>query len=98
MFGSLFGTDTVVGALRTGLDESVKAHRGIAARVAGAQAASAHDDFAATLAGQSGAKTPEVDVQHEMVRLANNEIRYDAQTKFLAKVYSNLHTAMKNNG
>ncbi len=95
MFASLFGTDTVVGALRTGLDDSVQAHRGIAARVAGAQAASAHDDFAATLAGQA-AKAPEVDVEHEMVKLANNEIRYDAQTKFLSKVYSNLHTAMRN--
>lgn len=98
MFGSLFGTDTVVGSLRTGLDESVKAHHGIAARVAGAQAASAHDDFAATLAGQTGARASEVNVEQEMVKLANNEIRYDAQTKFLAKVYSNLHTAMKNNG
>jgi flagellar basal body rod protein FlgB len=98
MFGSLFGIDTVVGALRTGLDESVTAHKGIAARVAGAQASSAHDDFAATLAGRNTAKADEVDVEHEMVKLANNEIRYDAQTKFLAKVYANLHTAVKDHG
>lgn len=95
MFGSLFGTDTIVGAIKTGLDDTVISHKGIAARVAGAQAASAHDDFGAALAAQ-GKKAPQVDVEHEMVSLTNNEIRYDAQTRFLAKVYSNLHTAMKN--
>jgi flagellar basal body rod protein FlgB len=96
MFGSLFGANTIVGALRTGLDDTALSHKGIAARVAGAQAASAHDDFGSALAAQNGKKVPEVNVEHEMVSLANNEIRYDAQTRFLSKVYANLHTAMKN--
>jgi hypothetical protein len=104
MFSSLFGPSTLVGVLRGGLDESSVAHRGIAGRVANALSSSGNaggtpgeGDFASQLASK-GPKQPQVDLEQEMVKLANTQLRYDASAKLLQKAYAAYHTALKSNG
>ncbi|MEP6571549.1 MAG: hypothetical protein ABJD11_02605 [Gemmatimonadota bacterium] len=102
MFSSLFGPSTLVGVLRGGLDESSLAHRGIASRVANALTSSGNaggnpEDFASHLAGK-GPKQPQVDLEQEMVKLANTQLRFDTSAKLLQKAYADYRTALKSNG
>lgn len=97
MFSGLFGNQTRIGNLRWSLDDSSRAHKGIAARVAGALEASGNTDFSQTLANQQGQKK-QVDIQQEMVDLASTQLRYDASAKLLQSAYQGLRTALKSNG
>ena len=97
MFSALFGPQTRIGNLRWSLDDTSKAHKGIAARVAGALDASGNTDFDQALAEQ-GKQTPKVDLETEMVDLASTQLRYDASAKLLQQAYQNLRVAIKTNG
>jgi flagellar basal body rod protein FlgB len=97
MFSALFGAQTRIGNLRWSLDDSSTAHKGIAARVAGALESSGNTDFDAALADQ-GKRAPKVDLEKEMVDLASTQLRYDASAKLLQQAYQGLHTAIKTNG
>jgi flagellar basal body rod protein FlgB len=100
MFSSLFGAQTRIGNLRWSLDDSSRAHKAIAGRVAGALDASGNTDFDQALAGQADTKPnkPKVDIEKEMVDLASTQLRYDASAKLLSAAYQGLRTALKNNG
>jgi flagellar basal body rod protein FlgB len=100
MIHSLFGSDTKVGMLRGGLEETSATHRGIAARVAAATSSSATGDFATELAARTGAagEKPAVDLQLEMAALADTQIRYEACAKLLQGAYAGIRTAMRSNG
>lgn len=101
MIKSLFGAGTRAAMLRGGLEESMLTQRGIAASVARATTTSSTNDFAATLNGAGGAAgagasnaQAEVDVQQEMVNLADTQLRYEASVKLLQDTYSQLRTAI----
>jgi flagellar basal body rod protein FlgB len=97
MFSALFGSQTRIGNLRWSLDDTSKAHKGIAARVAGALDASGNTDFDQALADNSR-QAPKVDLEKEMVDLASTQLRYDASAKLLQQAYQSLRTAIKTNG
>jgi flagellar hook-associated protein FlgK len=103
MIRNLFGTGTRAAMLRGGLEEASRTQRQIGARIAGASTASSAD-FAAELAGAEGSanaagpKAPEVDLQQEMVNLADVQLRYEASAKLLTDTYQQLRTAIRSNG
>jgi flagellar basal body rod protein FlgB len=97
MLSSLFGAQTRIGNLRWSLDDTSRAHRAIAGRVAGALNTSGNADFDQALASQAP-KKPEVDLEREMVDLASTQIRYDASAKLLSAAYQNLRSAIRSNG
>ncbi len=97
MFSALFGAQTRIGNLRWSLDDSSTAHKGIAARVAGALESSGNTDFDQALADR-GQAAPKVDLEKEMVDLASTQLRYDASAKLLQQAYQGLRSAIKNNG
>jgi flagellar basal body rod protein FlgB len=97
----LFGfINRVSGAaqLRQGLDASAARTRGIADRVAKASLQNGDgfslDTSASATTGQS---TPAVgvDVESEMVGLADEQLRYEATAKLLEKTYAQLRTVIR---
>jgi hypothetical protein len=97
----LFGfINRVSGAaqLRQGLDTSAARTRGIADRVAKASLGNG-DGFAlpepgAVNAGAAPAQAG-VDVESEMVSLADEQLRYEATAKLLEKTYAQLRTTIR---
>ena len=97
----LFGfINRVSGAaqLRQGLDASAARTRGIADRVAKASLQNA-DGFSldASASATTGQSTPAVgiDVESEMVGLADEQLRYEATAKLLEKTYAQLRTVIR---
>jgi len=99
MIERLFGPSSLPAELKAGLDVESARQKTIAARVAGALDASAHDGFAATLRAQgaAGAAPPE-DLQKDMAELADVQLRFEADARLLHDAYGRLRTAMKSNG
>jgi flagellar basal body rod protein FlgB len=97
----LFGfINRVSGAaqLRQGLDASAARTRGIADRVAKASLQNG-DGFSldASASATTGQSTPAVgvDVESEMVGLADEQLRYEATAKLLEKTYAQLRTVIR---
>lgn len=94
MIKGLFGPGTITHQLRQGLDELSVRHQGIADRVANAlRVSSSTTDFAEELA-EAQAAAQEAELQEDMVTLADNQIRYDADTRLLQDAYARLRTAI----
>ncbi|MBV9881308.1 MAG: hypothetical protein JO180_12465 [Gemmatirosa sp.] len=100
---ALFGfINRISGAaqLRQGLDASAARTRGIADRVAKASLQNG-DGFSlsATTAesapGAPAQPAPPVDVEGEMVSLADEQLRYEATAKLLEKTYAQLRTTIR---
>jgi flagellar basal body rod protein FlgB len=94
LFG-LFDRVTAAPALKTALDRSNTRVREIADRVSKASLANG-DGFA--LSARGGASTTganDVDVESEMVSLADEQLRYTATAKLLEKTYASLRLAIK---
>lgn len=88
MLNRILGTGTSAGMLKEGLNVSSRRVRDVAERVANA----ANNDFAAELdAAGEGA----VDVEQEMVTLADEQLRYEATTRLLQKVYAQLRSSVR---
>lgn len=95
MIDRLIGQGSTVDQLKSGLSDSTRTVRGIAHRVA---SASARDgDFARALdEAQSGAGAAEVvDMEQEMVSLAEEQIRFEAATSLLSKVYEQIRMGIR---
>jgi flagellar basal body rod protein FlgB len=91
MIGRLMGPTTSVAQLKEGLDVSVERTRGIANRIANA----ANGGFAGALdAAQAGAD-PTVDLESEMVALADEQIRFEALTRLLQKTDAQVRASVK---
>ena len=98
----LFGfIDRISGAnqLRQGLDASAARTRGIADRVAKASLQNG-DGFAlpdpnAQPGAAAAPAEPAVDVESEMVSLADEQLRYEATAKLLEKTYARLRTVIR---
>lgn len=92
MLSGLIGRNSTVAMLKEGLDASSARARGIASRVANAS----DQTFGQALNGAQGAAgQPQVDLESEMVGLADEQIRYQSMTKLLQKVYAQIHASVK---
>ena len=99
MIGKLFGVGTTASQLREGLGETSANLRTVAHRVANATngVAPGAPGFDEALAGADpgrAAQTEEVDLETEMVRLANEQIRYDTSATLLQRVYQQLRLSV----
>ena len=91
MIHGLIGSSTVQG-LREEMDASIVRSREIAHRVANASnGTTASFESALDDAMASG----EVDLEAEMVKLANEQIRYEATGQLLQKVYGQIRSTMR---
>ncbi|NJD20565.1 MAG: hypothetical protein FIA95_14940 [Gemmatimonadetes bacterium] len=94
MLARLVGSGTAVDQLKAGLDASSRAVRGIAHRVANAgtpEFARALDEAQAS--GAPGADP--VDLEHEMVALADEQLRFEATATLLEKAYQGLRSSVR---
>jgi flagellar basal body rod protein FlgB len=88
MLNRILGHGTASSMLKEGLTVSSQRVRQVAERVANASS----EDFAATLdAAQGGA----VDVEREMVTLADEQLRFEAATRLLQKVYAQVRASVR---
>jgi flagellar basal body rod protein FlgB len=93
MLARLVGSETHVSRLKEGLDASARNVRGIAHRVANAGNA----DFARELdaAGAVSGTAGGVDLEKEMVALADEQLRFEAVATLLQRSYQGLRSAVR---
>ncbi len=94
MLSRLFGSGSTVAQLKEGLDASSRAVRGIAHRVANAGDA----DFAQALQdaqGTAGSGGGAVDIQKEMVDLADQQVRFETTASLLQKTYEQIRSSIR---
>lgn len=97
LFG-LFDRVTSAPQLKSSLDRSVERSRGIADRVSKATLQNA-DGFALEASrGTVQAGANPVNVEDEMVALADEQLRFLATSRLLEKTYSSLRNAIKGGG
>jgi len=93
MLHRLLGTGTAVSFLKQGLNESSERSRVIASRVANVSTPGAQ--FGAVLAQVEGVEGGEIDLEREMVSLADEQIRFEAATRLLQKVYAQVRASVR---
>ena len=91
MIRGMLGSSTVQG-LRQELDASMVRSRQIAHRVANA---SNGTDASFTSALDQAMQGEEVDLEMEMVKLADEQIRFEAMGQLLQKVYGQIRSSMR---
>lgn len=96
MIRDVFGPSSLYAALRTGLDREAARQRGIAHRVANAQAELAGDAAGSGPTAGANAATAQADLERSMVDLADTQLRFDATTVLLQKAYGQFRSALKN--
>lgn len=93
MIQNLFNAGTPAGTLKWGLDQMAQRQREISHRISNATTGAG--SFANTLAQKAGALN--VNLEQEMVALADVQLRFDAYTKLLQKTHSQLRVAFREN-
>ena len=96
MLKHLLGPSSGVGTLKGDLDAATSRMREMAHRVANATNGVEPDfeqGLQAALEGREA--TAEVDLEAEMVALANEQIRYDASADLLRRTYERLRSAVR---
>jgi flagellar basal body rod protein FlgB len=96
MIRGLFDNNTIAGELRQGLNRYSATHRAIADGVANALTPGNQVSFQEQLDAQAAGGGVEGDLEANMVALADNEIRYQAATRLLDRVYSQIRMTMRN--
>ena len=92
----LFGPNTVVGDLRTSLDDQSARHRTISGRIANLTTPNETRGFAADLSQQLGNREAvDLDLQQKMVELADTSLRYDVSARLLQRAYQQLRSAIR---
>jgi flagellar basal body rod protein FlgB len=97
----LFGLiDRVTSApqLKSALDKSVERSRGIADRVSKATLQNGDGFALEARGGNTKVNANPVNVEDEMVALADEQLRFLATSKLLEKTYASLRTAIKGGG
>jgi len=95
LFG-LIDRVTSASSLKAGLDESVARSRSIADRVAKATLQNSDGFSLKASNGQTAvANANPINVEDEMVGLADEQMRFLATSRLLEKTYQNLRTAIK---
>ena len=96
MIRGLFGPNTVVGELRTSLDDQSVRHRTISDRIANLMTPGETRGFAADLSQQlANGEAVDVDLQQRMVELADTSLRYDVSARLLQRAYQQLRMAIR---
>jgi flagellar basal body rod protein FlgB len=95
MLNRLLGSTSSVSELKAGLDRSTQAVREIAHRVA--NASSGPDGGFASALENAGGTAPGsgVDLEQEMVALADEQLRYEAASRLLEKVYQQIRSSVR---
>lgn len=92
MLSRLIGAGTTAAQLKEGLSASSQAVRGIAHRVANAST----PDFAEALeVAEVAGRGKAVDIDAEMVSLADEQLRYETTARLLQKVYQMVHASIR---
>lgn len=96
MLGNMIGSTSTVGLLKAGLDVSSRTVRGIAHRVANASNGEEGSFSNALETARIGADTEgeSVDLEAEMVRLADAQLRFEATSRLLQKVYQSIRASI----
>ena len=92
MLDRLLGNGSTVSELKTGLDRSTRNVREVAHKVANA-ASGVSGDFASTL--EEARQSQQVDLEEEMVSLAEEQIRYEASSQLLQKIYRQIRSSIR---
>jgi flagellar basal body rod protein FlgB len=90
MLAGLIGRSTAVSALKEGLDVSTQRTRVTAHRVA--NATTPGGGFADVLDAATGEA---IDLEAEMVALADEQLRFDATARLLQKVYAQVRSSVR---
>lgn len=85
---------TSIDQLKAGLDVSAQRVRSIADRVARASAQAQGFSLPPTAQASAGPESDPVDIETEMVNLADEQLRYEATAKLLEKTYAGLRAAV----
>ncbi len=93
MLARLIGQGTAVSQLKAGLDASSRAVRGIAHRVA--NAGNATFESALEEADAAGSETEPVDLEVEMVKLADETLRFEIAGALLEKLYQQIRSSIR---
>lgn len=93
MLNRLLGTGTTPSMLRKALDDSSARVRATADRVANA-ATPANGGFPGALKAASGAASG-VDLEQQMVNLADERLRYEATSTLLQKIYAQIRASVR---
>lgn len=97
LFG-LIDRTTSASSLKSALDRSVERSRGIADRVAKATLQNSDGFSLEAKGGNAVANANPVNVETEMVALADEQLRFLATSRLLEKTYQSLRTAIKGGG
>ncbi len=92
MLSRILASGSTVSELKAGLDRSTQSVREIAHRVANASSGR-QGDFASVLEEAQGGR--EVDLEKEMVALAEEQIRFEAASQLLQKVYQQIRSSVR---
>ena len=94
MLSGILGRATDANQLKELLDTSVQRTRDIADRVSRASIDS-KDGFSLNVNAGTNAEEGPIDLEQEMVNLADEQLHYEATAKLLEKAYAQLRLAMK---
>ena len=95
MLNRLLGSGSSVSELKAGLDRSTDVVRRIADRVANASSGPQGGFASALERAQGMAGGEEVDLEQEMVALADEQLRYQAATRLLEKLYQQIRYSVR---
>ena len=94
MLRGLIGEGSIVSALKAGLDDSSRRMSAIANRVANATTPGYQDIAAFSEDGGPGVLEP-IDLEREMVGLADESLRFDAKARLLRMNYDLIRVSMR---
>lgn len=94
MLNRLFGTGTQTADLKAGLAQSTSAVRQIAHRVANASSG-ADGGFASALDAAGNPQGEAIDLETEMVALADEQLRFETTARLLEKVYQQIRMSVR---
>ncbi len=95
MIKGLFGSTSLVAQLRDGLDDMSVRHQAIARRVSRALTASSTVTFGDQLTARARARRTEADLQRDMTKLADTQLRYETDARLLQQAYARFHAAVR---
>jgi flagellar basal body rod protein FlgB len=91
----MFGEGSSVSELKAGLDRSTESVRSIAHRIANASTPEAGDFASVMERVRADGTTEKVDLEREMVALAEEQIHFETASSLLQKVYQQVRSSLR---